>query len=173
MVTNPSATVTFGGQHLPNLTNADVRGVEIRASNTPFVIQQIFTTFPNIIGLFIHNSKLETISIPDSVQLQQIDFHRNNISRIADGTFSGQRQLRSLRVSSSYVESIEPAAFTGAENLIRIDLSYNKLTEIVPPTFQSLPNLVHADLSDNLLTAMRCGIFGMNANLEHFCFTTI
>jgi Leucine-rich repeat (LRR) protein len=165
-VTNPTHQVTFAGEHVQGQTNANVRSVKIRASNTPFIIPQIFTTFPNIIELFIHNSKLQSISIPDSIQLQRIDIHRNNISRIVNGTFSGQTQLRSLRVSSSMVEAIEASAFTGAINLTHVDLSFNRLTEIIPPTFQSLSNLVHCDLKDNQLTTIRLRMFGHNPNME-------
>lgn len=165
-VTNPSEQVYIRGDHLPGQSNGLVRSVMIMASNTPFMIPQIFTTFPNLIDLEVHRSNLQTISFPSALQLESLTVHRNNVSRIVNGTFSGLQRLKTLNISESYVREIEAGAFAGATNIRLIDLSQNNITAILPPTFQSLTNLVYADLHDNLLTEMRCGIFGLNTNLQ-------
>jgi Leucine rich repeat len=165
-VTNPSQNVNFVGQHLEGRSNANVQAVEIRGSNTPFTIPQIFTTFPNIVELFIHNSNLQSISIPDTVQLQRIDFNRNNISRILNGTFSGQRQLTFLQIANSQVEVVEQDAFIGLANVTYLNLAFNRIELILPPTMVPLTNLATCDLEGNLLTRMNCGVFGRSANLR-------
>lgn len=165
-MTDPSQNSVLVGEHLEGQGNTNVQVVQIRASNTPFIIPQIFTTFPNIINLFIHNSNLQSISIPDSVQLQYIDFHRNNIEHIANGTFSGQKELLSLKITSSSVEVIEQDAFFGLENLTVMNLADNRIAQIALPTFHTLTNLQSCDMKRNLVSRITCGVFGRNENLE-------
>lgn len=54
-VLDPEANVIITGNHFEDLTNEDVEVVRIVASNTPFIINQIFEAFPNLLELNIDN----------------------------------------------------------------------------------------------------------------------
>lgn len=54
-VLDPEANVIITGTHVGDLTNDDVEVVRIVASNTPFIINQLFDVFPNLLELNIDN----------------------------------------------------------------------------------------------------------------------
>jgi hypothetical protein len=162
MVTDPSVNIVFSGQHLPGQTNANVKIVRIDASNTPFIIPEMFTTFPTLAELYISNSNLQSISFPSAAQLQRFESLNNNIERIVNGTFAGQKTLWLVDISNSRVKVVEPEAFTGAERLTMITLVQNEISSISPSTFKSLKFLSSVDLQINQLTTIECGLFEEN-----------
>lgn len=90
---DPAANVTFVGNHTGENTDANVNVVEILSSNTPFIIEQIFTQFPNVIGLEIINSQLQTLRIPEFAILEDITLRGNNVSRIESNSLANQTNL--------------------------------------------------------------------------------
>lgn len=163
---NSAQDVVIVGEHLGNRTNADVEVVEIRDSNTPFMIQQIFSTFPNMLDLNIRSSKLESIDIPDSVQLIWLSLALNNISRIANGTFRGQNQLRFFDAVGSGIKQIDVDAFVGLESLSVLVLIRNNLTHLAPGTLDPLINVERIDFDQNQLKRID-DIFRANTKLKY------
>jgi BspA type Leucine rich repeat region (6 copies) len=165
-VLDPLQNVTFGGEHLANRTNQDVGAVRIRNSNTPFMIQQIFATFPNVFELDIQDSRLESINIPNSIQLEVLVLTNNNISRIVNGTFSGQSRLTFLNAVNAGIQVIEDDAFLGLESLVSLVLIRNNVSELSSNTLAPLINARRIDFERNSLT--RIGdIFANSANLTN------
>ena len=161
-VLDPNQNIIIGGEHLENRTNDDVRIVQIRNSETPFMIQQIFETFRNIEELYIHNSNLQSIRIPDIVQLTQIHVDGNNISRIENGSFDGQSNLWFLNLRDNNIQEIEIEALTGLEALGTLNLVGNHIQALVPGTFDSLRNLSRVELDRNNLTSISDELFAQS-----------
>lgn len=92
-VTNPETNVTFGGVHLENRTEADVEVVWMSYSNTPFMLPQLFTTFPNINELDIEFCNLQSINIPASARIQYLILYQNNITRLESGSLHNQGDM--------------------------------------------------------------------------------
>lgn len=158
-VSNPSANITISGEHLANRTDDDVAKIQIVNSNTPFMIQQLFEAFPNVLELDITASNLQSINIPDFVQLRVLHLDHNNISRIENGTFSNQTQLTALSVYDCEVTELDEDAFVGLESLVSVGFDNNRIHEILPRTFFSFVNVIYLDFQGNNLTRIDEGIF--------------
>jgi hypothetical protein len=165
-VLDPSQQIIFTGEHVGNRTNEDVTVVEIRNSNTPFMIPQIFTTFPSIIELDIQFSNLQSINIPDSVQLESLILSHNNISRINNGTFRAQNRLRVFNAIEAGIHVIEDDAFVGLESLTALVFIRNNVSELTTRTLAPLVNALRIDFERNQLTRID-NIFSMNTNLTY------
>lgn len=161
-VLDPSQNVVFGGEHIGNRTNDEVRIVRISNSETPFIIQQIFTTFPNIIELYIYNSNLQSIDIPHSIHLTEIYIYGNNISRIENGTFEDQTNVLHLNLRDNGIQEVDEGAFVGLEHLTSLNLIGNHIRTFEPRTFHPLRNLTLLDLERNNLTSIGDDWFSQN-----------
>lgn len=161
-VLDPTQNVVFVGEHTENRTDDDVRIVRISASTTPFIIQQLFTTFPNIDELYIANSHLESIEIPDTVHLSDIEIYGNNITRLENGTFDGQASLINLVLRDNNILEIDEDAFAGLGALVHLNLLANHVEELAPRTFQSLTNLTSLDMERNRLRSISDELFSNN-----------
>lgn len=159
------ANVTFIGEHLTNRTNADVEVVWISGSNTPHIIQQIFTTFPNINELEVLNSNLQQIDIPPTAQLQSIDFAGNQIPRITNGTFVNQTRLTFLGLRNNSIEFLDVNAFEGLSQLNHLQLINNRITEVLPGTLSPLISARIIDFEGNLLSEVTEEMYSSNSNV--------
>lgn len=103
--------ITFSGSHLPGRSNEDVEAVTIFHSHIPFIVNQLFTTFPNLIALsigqdqglkqiesgsFTGANNLRTLSIRDCPQLTTIQGLPSAVLRIWIVWISSRTQLTSL-----------------------------------------------------------------------------
>lgn len=165
-VLDPTQNVIFAGQHLENHTNEDVELVFIYVSNTPFIIQEMFATFPNLIVLEISFSNLESISIPDTARLEWLDIYGNNINHIEAGAFSSQSSLEYLFLSYNQIQTVDEDAFAGLSELIYLELYYNDVERLEPGTFNPLTNLMIVDIEANFLTSID-DLFSENRQLEN------
>jgi len=165
-VLDPSANITIAGEHLANRTDADVEEIRITNSNTPFMIQQLFDAFPNVLELDIMASNLQSINIPDFVQLRWLYLWSNNLSRIENGTFSNQRQLSTISLTNSGITDLDEDAFVGLESLTSMGFINNQIREILPRTLFPFVNVTYLDFEGNNLTRINEGIFSRNERLS-------
>lgn len=164
-LTNEQANVTFVGTHLENFTNADVQVVQIRNCNTPFMIPQMFTTFPAMFELDIQNSNLQYINVPETVQLIWLIIFNNNISRVDAGTIRGQTRLSYLELMSNGILEVDERAFANLSTLNSLVLINNQITEIHNETLHDLTNVSYLDFERNNLTRISETTFSRNTNL--------
>lgn len=154
---DPSANIIINGDHLDNRTNEDVQAIEILNSTTPFMIPQLFEAFPNIYELDIRSSNLQSINIPENIQLLWLFLYFNKIQRLEAGSATGlanQRRLTFIDMVSNGVQEIDEDAFNGLENMLVLILQGNDVREIQPRTFQTMANLEYLDLSFNELSSI-------------------
>lgn len=166
-VLDPLAAVTITGTHLDGRTDADVNFVAISDSNTPFIIQQLFTTFPNIIELDILDSNLETLIIPPEVQLEAIALIGNNITRIESGWLRNQTELNLFYAPDNQIVTIDEDAFEDLISLEFLLLTDNRIQELSPRTLSNLTLLSQVYFASNLLTTMHDNTFAQNVNLAY------
>lgn len=166
---NPNQNFTFGGVHETNLTNNDVEVVLIRNSSTPFIIQQIFSTFPNLLELDIQGCNLQSINIPGSAQLVWLILSNNNISRIGAGNLRNQTQLRYFTAIRAGIHEIDENAFEDLHNLFNLVLINNNISNIAPRTLNPLVSAFRVDFEGNNITRLD-SIFATNRNITVLYF---
>lgn len=169
VVLDPTATVTIGGDHVENMTNDDVETVLIQNSTTPFIIPEIFSTFPFITDFRVINSGLESIDLSSSadVPLIWLYFTLNNISRIESGTFLSQPSVRFLGMVRNNIEELDENAFEGLASVESLSLIGNHISEIAPLTFSPLTNATYIDLERNNLTVVTEEMFSRTTRLRN------
>lgn len=147
-------------------SNADVEVLIIVQSNTPFMIQQIFTTFTNIAEILIESSNLQSISIPNTVQLTWVELYNNNIARIDSDSFRGQQKLQYFYGDNNNIREIAEDAFEGLIELQVVSLINNRISNLAPKTLQPLTKVFRIDLERNYITSIDENVFSNNLNLE-------
>lgn len=109
---------------------------------------------------------MESISIPDTVQLYEISINGNNISRIDNGTFAGQPGLIHLNLRANGIQELDEDAFTGLSVLESLVLIGNDIQVIAPRTFHPLASVMYLDLERNNLTSIGEDIFSHNTEIR-------
>jgi Leucine-rich repeat (LRR) protein len=165
-LTDPNTRVTLIGEHIGNRTNEDVTAVDINFSITPFLFPEIFTTFTNMKSIEIFFSMLETLNIPDVVQLENILIMGNRFTNIRNNTFSTQSSLKAVNFVISGIESVEENAFDGLVKCENLSMIVNSLSELHPRTFFPLTNARSIDLTGNRLEIIQDELFSQNSKLE-------
>lgn len=160
-----TSNVTFVGQHLGDRADADVQSVEIWNSNTPFVISEIFTQFPNVVDLEIINSQLQTLRIPPGSNLEWIVLRDNNVSRIDRNSISNLERLEYFSARNNSIFEIDEEAFMGLPSLWYAGFINNNISAIAPLTFHSVIAARTIDFEGNNLTSIGDNIFQNNRNL--------
>lgn len=169
-VLDESRKIIISGQHLDGNSDDDVKFLFIENSNTPFMIQELFNTFFNIERLRIRNCQLQSINIPEAVQLKVLFLQGNNIPQITNKMFAGQRQLDELKFEFANIKGIDEDAFEGHETIRGLDFTGNQITELLPKTFHSLKNLTYLDFAQNNITRIDDELLAQNTNLYALYF---
>lgn len=162
-VLNADQEIIVGGEHVAGQTNDDVTVLQIRNSNTPFVVPQLFAAFPNLVEFDIQNSNLQVLRIPQGVSLEYLTLYRNNMSRIENGTFIGQSKLEFIEAMDNRIEEIEEGGLEGLESLYGLMLIGNRIRTL--PSLHDVPNLMYLDLERNLIERIEDETFSRNPEL--------
>lgn len=165
-VLDPLATVEFTGTHSDGKTNADITAVIILDSNTPFIIQDIFSTFENIELFAVVDSNLQTLNFPESSSLLGIDFYGNNITTIENRAFQAFPHLETIFIAESNIQDIKANAFSGIPNLQSLFIIDNNFRELAPRIFQPLVNVVDINLGNNGITTVGHDLLPQNSNVR-------
>lgn len=161
-VIDPSANVIITGSHIGERTNDDVNFIRLYNSNTPFIINEFFSTFPNLFELEIENSRLETLRIPGNAKLERLILFRNNISRIDGESLRNQTNLQYLRANNNGIQEIDEDAFLDLSSLWFMMMVNNYIREIAPKTLHPLTNAIYFDFEGNELSTLGDHIFANN-----------
>lgn len=161
--------ITIGGQHLTDRSNADVRSVRIINSQIPFIVTQIFTTFPNVVELVVSNGgliRVQPYAFANASRLFIASIRSNPLTDVQAYAFSGATSLEILDVFVNQLETIHSTAFNGLPLLTELMLDQNRLRSLDPATFNSLPNLEIIYLDENLIETLDGNIFANNPMLR-------
>lgn len=166
---DPNQEIVITGQHLPNKTNADVDAVLIFFSDVPFIISQVFTTFPNMIFFGMFDSGLRRIQPNAFIHGKNIGIvhlDRNNISSIPSAAFIGMTNLDELDLVGNHIDNIHQNAFIGLPLLSRLTLIWNDLHELPDDVFRPLVRLRFLHISMNKIERLNARLFAHNEELR-------
>uniref|UniRef100_A0AC35GCB2 Uncharacterized protein n=1 Tax=Panagrolaimus sp. PS1159 TaxID=55785 RepID=A0AC35GCB2_9BILA len=108
--------------------------------------------------------------------IQKLDFSKNKISMIENGTFDEFKKLEELILIGNQLTNINENILTESlgKTLIHLDLKENKLQEINAKTFVNMKKLEYLSLSMNpsLMPYLNKNVFSTSlANLKHLDLT--
>jgi Leucine-rich repeat (LRR) protein len=143
-------------------------------SNVTSVISQIFSTFPNLRDIFIHESGLRRIqsnAVIDATQLIRVTISENREMRtIFADAFSGAPNLENLQLADNAIEFIHPQAFSGLTHVALINLNGNNLRQLHENVLRQMPNLEMASFNWNFIEVIPSRLFFNNRKLRQAGF---
>lgn len=171
VVDNESQVINIGGVHLAGQSNANVRRVEIANSNIPFIVTQIFSTFPNLNTFLIMTdsglNRIQPGAFSSATNLQFITITSNrNLRTIPASAFIGTPRVTFLDLFNNQIETVHEMAFNGLDFIQMLFLDFNRIRQLPVNVFRQLTDLNTLYLSNNSLTALHGNIVANNPNLE-------
>lgn len=155
---NLNTNFIIGGNHQPGRTNLDVQRIIISNSNIPFIIAQLFSTFLNVLDIFISNGGLTRIQTNAFLHARTLNSAlitgNAQLKEIHANAFSGAFNLRTLDFFANSIETIHVEAFTHLPSLFQLYLERNQLRELHPDVFRPLTALESLFLTDNRLETL-------------------
>ena len=136
--------------------------------NGTSLTKETFRGFTNLRRLELSFSNLSNLTenlLEDLKQLRDVDFESNNFEKVPIN-FSGNSNLRAIRLASNLFKTIEAHTFDGLPNLHTLDLGKNKLRNLLPNTFDGLNSLVELHMYGNFFETLPKGIFKNMRKLE-------
>lgn len=166
VVDNENANIVFGGVHHPGHSNADVTYVLISSSSIPFIMTQMFTTFPFVSRLYIQNGGLTRIqqkAFSNASHLWRLQMHLNQELRtIPANAFMGASNLYELDLFNNNIETIHESGFNGLSFLDTIFLDNNVISHLPVNVFSQLSALQNVFFSSNKLSRIDGQLFSNN-----------
>lgn len=167
---NENVNVIIGGTHSPGQSNANVQGILILVSTIPFIVTQLFTTFPNVIALNI-NAGLTRIQSNAFANAENLEFasisNNNNLRTVAANGFTGAGNLQVLDLNFNQIETVHETAFVGLSSLTHLYLDRNNINELHVNLFRPLTSLLMLILSENRLESLDGRLLENNRLIEH------
>lgn len=152
---NENINVIIGGQHLPPRTNVDVQRVQISISSIPFIITELFTTFPNIIDFAISGAgllRIQTDAFNNAVNLRTVVIANNpDFGVIFEKAFVGAPNLLSMQFISNQIDKIDENAFVELAQLQNLRFDGNNIKELPANIFHPLEALRVLFITNNPL----------------------
>ena len=118
--------------------------------------------------LHVVNTELKFINkttFQTTIQLEDIDLEKNDLTVLDADTFSNLKRLKSLNLAHNKLTTIFSKLFAGNENLENLVLSFNLIDRIHEHTFNNLLWLERLSLANNKITELRGKTFLNNTAL--------
>lgn len=165
-----SQRFVFGGRHIEGRTNADVTHVTILNSQVPFVIPQIFPTFPNLIHLIVNDGGLRRIqsnAIVDARNLQIFTARNNSLlTTVQSNAFAGATNLIQLILNNNAITDVHEKAFVGLQRARVINLTNNFIKRLPDNVFRPARRLQTLFFRNNRIDTIYASMFAHN-NIMH------
>lgn len=172
--TGGNFNIVIGGQHLEGRTNNDVEVVNVLNSNVPFIIKELFTTFPNIDDLRILNGSLTEIKAGDFAYANKLRIlnTRNNpkLTFVGVNAFTGASNLQSLILQVNQIANLDEGVFNGLSNLVYLSVEDTLIYDIPANIFSSLTKLQYVSMSNNQLSSLDGKLFANNPEMFMMMF---
>lgn len=124
---NPKVTAVFG-KHNEKKTNLDVKLLHMTKIKIAFLPQNLESFFPNLIGFFLHNVGIKSLSKDDLKpfpKLTYIMMHGSEIEEIQNDVFEFNGKIEYLNLNKNKVKSIGLKVFNSIPNLKYLNLEKN------------------------------------------------
>jgi Leucine-rich repeat (LRR) protein len=102
----------------------------------------------------------------DEVEMLASNLQLKSTSNVFQNTSNQMQKLKSVDLSSNFLEELHPDEFSSAVGLKELKISNNQLRYIGEKTFKNLGNLVHLDLSVNRINMLATNTISSLTNLE-------
>lgn len=166
---NQNANIVIGGTHVTGKNDNSVASIEIVNSNIPFIVPQLFTTFPNAYLFIVISGGLTRIqrnAFLNATNLRQISIHfEQRLSSIEENAFNGASNLNELDLGENRIENLHQASFNGLRALQRLFIDYNQIRQLHQATFSQLPLLKSIIMSRNQIESLDGRIFSNNPQI--------
>lgn len=164
------ADYVISGVHETDMTNEDVMKVQIINSNIPFVITQLFTTFPALNACYITNgglTRIQSNAFPNASSLTYLEVQQNHELRIIqENAFVGAPNLFNIDLYDNEIEEIHENAFEGLGLLLQLFLDRNHLSHLPLNVFRPLTTLYTLQLSENHFESLEGKLFIHNSEIR-------
>lgn len=156
------------------LSNEIVQRITISDSNIPFIITQLFETFPNAFLLDILDGGLTRIqpgAFAVAKNLQRIVIMRNqNLKALESMAFAGLTKLAGLVLDTNGIELIHEDAFVGLNAVATLQMRDNRVGNLPAKVFSFLTSLRTLQFDGNSLTSLDGSLFANNRHIQvmHF-----
>lgn len=138
-------TITIGGDHLPERDEFSVNSVIIEDSTTPFIINQIFTTFPYVDRLLIESSGLQRIqpnAFANATFLHRVYIYgAPEFRHLPANAFEGASSIQELEIVNTGLETFHDQAFSVNGALFMLSLGRNNISALSPNLLRPLESL--------------------------------
>lgn len=166
---NENVNIIIGGIHNPGMNNNLVGDVILTSSITPFIITQMFTTFPQLTRVWIGQSELQRIqpnAFANAGNLRDLVITGNYLLHVVpENAFTGATNLRTLDLWDNNIENIHEAAFTGLSFLGWLALDSNQISQLHVNVFRPLTSIANLEISDNRIESIDGRLFETNSQL--------
>jgi hypothetical protein len=167
-------TIRLVGNHLGNYTNLDVVTFTITRSNIPFIIKEVFTTFPNLRNFNVANTGLRWIqwdAFRNCDTLTRITMRDNpQLSLIEPLAFAGASNVQRMIINNASLSDLHDNTFVGMSQLQYLSMERNRITKFSPRTLRPLLRLEELHLWFNLFEVLTPEMFRYNNRLTDLTF---
>lgn len=167
---NETQNFVISGTHLLARTNDHVTHMTIHNSQVPFVISQIFRTFPNLIHLIYLGgglTRIQSDAVVDARRLEIFTARFNpRLTKIHSNAFSGASNLAQLILNNNSIHDIHERAFVGIQRVRVINLTNNQIRELPEDVFKPARRLQTLMFRNNQLDTLYASMFSHN-NIMH------
>jgi hypothetical protein len=166
-----------GEAHNSDQSDDTVVAIRIRNASIPFIIERLFTRFPNVFRLVIEPnlanglSRIQSGAFADGANLQWIMINHNPLTTIQANAFVGANSMRTLDLRNNQIERISVFAFNGLSSLRDLMLENNRIFQIQGNLFKPLTNIELIYLSNNQIESIEGRTFANNRQLRHIDIT--
>lgn len=165
---NENFNIIFGGQHLEGRDDSQVERVHIWFSNIPFIMSQVFTTFPNL-EVLSHGTNLTRIQPNAFANASSLlEFYTSSgpqLTTIPANAFAGATSLTWLLIRDCGIQTIDENAFSGLSQLLDLFLQNLEIRELPADVFRPLELVEIIYLNNNLLESLPGRLFEANPHL--------
>lgn len=110
---------------------------------------------PSLKQLDVSHNKLSTmLPLEDAHWLNQVRLDHNHISSIADRTFSGMANLRTLSITDNSLREVRSSWLQDLPRLETLLLDSNNISDLLADTFTNLTQLTRLSLTNNHLQSI-------------------
>jgi hypothetical protein len=160
---NENMNIVITGSHLEGFNDLDVQDISITDSSIPFIIRQLFTTFPNASSFILTRSGLTRITAGDFTNARNLRFvtarYNPNFCSIEANAFSGASSISNIDLSTNGIETIAAGAFIGLSTVRALTLDNNRISELPATLLESLTNLNTFGARNNTLQRLDGRLF--------------
>ncbi|XP_031559295.1 uncharacterized protein LOC116295583 [Actinia tenebrosa] len=121
----------------------------------------------NTIAMMISKNRLSRIEYSIYSDLQYMDLSHNYIMSVTPYSFTGLKNMTTLRLDFNFIKELQPNVFTGSSRLQKLDLGSNLLSTIKYKSLYNLQNLQVLSLRSNQISHIEKQAFGFVKNLTH------